>query len=94
MCVFFGRPGNVKYSDPVQLDGKADSTDHLGHTLNQKTSMENDGRRQVYLKDIRNQRAAVLCQPPADHARGAGTHLLGRGILHCWSDKPQKPGPL
>ena len=49
-CVYFcGRPGKVKYPDPVQLDGKdlpwVESADHLGHTLHQKTSMEKDYQR-------------------------------------------------
>ena len=49
-CVYFcGRPGKVKYPDPVQLDGKdlpwVESADHLGHTLHQKTSMEKDCQR-------------------------------------------------
>ena len=49
-CVYFcGRPGNVKYPDPVQLDGKdlpwVESADHLGHTLHQRTNMEKDCQR-------------------------------------------------
>ena len=39
-CVYFcGRPGKVRYPDPVQLDGKdlpwVESADHLGHKLHQ-----------------------------------------------------------
>jgi hypothetical protein len=49
-CIFFcGRPGKVKYHDPVQLDGKdlpwVESADHLGHTLHQLTNMEKDSQR-------------------------------------------------
>ena len=49
-CIFFcGRPGNVKYPDKVQLDGKdlpwVESADHLGHTLHQLTNMEKDCQR-------------------------------------------------
>ena len=49
-CVYFcGRPGKVRYPDPVQLDGKdlpwVESADHLGHTLHQMTSMEKDCQR-------------------------------------------------
>ena len=49
-CVYFcGRSGNVKYPDPVQLDGKdlpwVESADHLGHVLHQRTCMEKDCRR-------------------------------------------------
>ena len=46
-CIYFcGRPGKVKYPDPVQLDGKdlpwVESAVHLGHTLHQLTSMDKD----------------------------------------------------
>ena len=49
-CVYFcGRPGKVRYPDPVQLDGKdlpwVESADHLGHKLHQMTSMEKDCQR-------------------------------------------------
>ena len=49
-CIFFcGRPGKVKYPDPVKLDGKdlpwVESAVHLGHTLHQMTSMEKDCQR-------------------------------------------------
>ena len=49
-CVYFcGRPGNVRYPDPVQLDGKdlpwVESADHLGHTLHQMTNMQKDCQR-------------------------------------------------
>ena len=46
-CIFFcGRPGKVKYPDPVKLDGQdlpwVESAVHLGHTLHQLTNMEKD----------------------------------------------------
>ena len=46
-CIFFcGRPGKVKYPDPVKLDGKdlpwVESAAHLGHTLHQINNMEKD----------------------------------------------------
>ena len=46
-CIFFcGRPGKVKYPDPVQLDGQdlpwVESALHLGHTLLQVTNQEKD----------------------------------------------------
>ena len=46
-CIFFcGRPGKVKYPDPVQLDGQnlpwVESALHLGHTLHQLNTMEKD----------------------------------------------------
>ena len=49
-CMFFcGRTGNVKYPDPVQLDGKdlpwVEHSDHLGHTLHQSVTMEMDSNR-------------------------------------------------
>ena len=49
-CIFFcGRPGKVKYPDPVKLDGEdlpwVESAVHLGHTLHQMTSMEKDCQR-------------------------------------------------
>ena len=49
-CVYFcGRPGKVRYPDPVRLDGKdlpwVESADHLGHTLHQLTNMEKDSHR-------------------------------------------------
>ena len=49
-CVFFcGRPGKVKYPEPVQLEGKdlpwVESADHLGHTLSQLTNMGKDCQR-------------------------------------------------
>ena len=49
-CIFFcGRPGRVRYPDPVQLDGKdlpwVESADHLGHTLHQLNNMEKDCKR-------------------------------------------------
>ena len=49
-CVYFcGRPGQVRYPEPVQLGGKdlpwVESADHLGHSLNQMTSMEKDCQR-------------------------------------------------
>ena len=49
-CMFFcGRTGNVKYPDPVQLDGKdlpwVEHADHLGHTLHQSVTMEMDSNR-------------------------------------------------
>ena len=46
---FCGRSGNVRYPEPVQLDGKdlpwVESADHLGHRLHQKTTMEKDCQR-------------------------------------------------
>ena len=49
-CVYFcGRPGKVKYPQPVQLEGKdlpwVESADHLGHTLSQLTNMGKDCQR-------------------------------------------------
>ena len=49
-CMFFcGLTGNVKYPDPVQLDGKdlpwVEHADHLGHTLHQSVTMEMDSNR-------------------------------------------------
>ena len=49
-CMYFcGRPGKVRYPEPVQLEGKdlpwVESADHLGHTLHQKTNMEKDCQR-------------------------------------------------
>ena len=49
-CLLFcGRPGRVKYPDPLQLDGKdlpwVEKADHLGHTLHQVTTMEKDCQR-------------------------------------------------
>jgi hypothetical protein len=49
-CLFFcGRPGKVRYSDPLQLDGKdlpwVEKADHLGHTLRQVTNMDKDCQR-------------------------------------------------
>ena len=46
-CIFFcGRPGKVKYPEPVKLDGQdlpwVESAVHLGHTLHQITNMEKD----------------------------------------------------
>ena len=49
-CVYFcGRPGKVKYPEPVQLEGKdlpwVESADHLGHTLSQLNNMGKDCQR-------------------------------------------------
>ena len=49
-CVYFcGRPGKVRYPEPVQIDGKdlpwVQSANHLGHTLHQMTSMDKDCQR-------------------------------------------------
>ena len=49
-CVLFcGRPGKVRYPDPLQLDGKdlpwVEKADHLGHILHQVTSMDKDCHR-------------------------------------------------
>ena len=49
-CVYFcGRPGKVKYPQPVELEGKdlpwVESADHLGHTLSQLTNMGKDCQR-------------------------------------------------
>ena len=49
-CMLFcGRTGNVKYPDPVQLDGKdlpwVEHAEHLGHTLHQSVTMEMDANR-------------------------------------------------
>ena len=49
-CLYFcGRPGKVRYPDPLRLDGKnlpwVESADHLGHTLHQVTNMEKDSSR-------------------------------------------------
>ena len=49
-CMYFcGRPGKVKYPDPVQLGGEdlpwVESALHLGHTLHQLTNMDKDAQR-------------------------------------------------
>ena len=46
-CLFFcGRPGKVRYPEPVKLNGQdlpwVESAVHLGHTIHQLTSMEKD----------------------------------------------------
>ena len=49
-CIYFcGRPGHVRYPQPVQLGGKdlpwVESADHLGHCVSQMTNMEKDCQR-------------------------------------------------
>ena len=49
-CMLFcGKPGKVKFPDPLQLDGKdlpwVETADHLGHTLHQVTNMSKDCQR-------------------------------------------------
>ena len=49
-CMYFcGRPGKVKYPDPVQLGGEdlpwVESALHLGHTLHQLSNMDKDAQR-------------------------------------------------
>ena len=49
-CIYFcGRPGHVRYPQPVQLGGKdqpwMESADHLGHCVSQVTNMEKDCQR-------------------------------------------------
>ena len=47
--LFCGKPGKVKFPDPLQLDGKdlpwVETADHLGHTLHQVTNMSKDCQR-------------------------------------------------
>ena len=49
-CMFFcGRPGKVRYPEPVELDGQklpwVEHADHLGHTLHQVVTMDMDSNR-------------------------------------------------
>ena len=49
-CIYFcGRPGQVRYPEPVQLGGEdlpwVESADHLGHRVSQMTNMEKDCQR-------------------------------------------------
>ena len=64
-CIYFcGRPGVLRYPDPVQLGGKdlpwVESADHLGHCLSQMTNMDKDCMRSraIFIKktiEIREQ---------------------------------------
>ena len=91
-CMFFcGKTNGVQYPDPVYLDGKVlpwvTSAEHLGHTLTQSGSMDQDCkiRRAIFIQKSLEVREQLHYARPADIMKAVSVYCGDSYGSMLWS---------